>query len=353
GITTLRYTGGSGYEEYYTVDSAGLRNYGAYFYNDTTKSWVFQSYDSPLDITPKNITIGSTYNGSSSYIYYGYTINLYSTVVVNGLEDVVTQSGATFKNAIKITWTLTVQCPALGLNQSDTQEVWFVKNMGIMKRREVSSGEIATVWSSVTHYSSGRKKSELLASADLSGNIYYEYLDENFGGTGHGKLSKAQKLNGDYFLIEYYPSGNKWRENYFNAYDTWQKAIDFYEDGATMRYQWVMDPDIGNAGDVIRYEYDTQGRLTLKYYDDASIVTQNYYGATNNIHYYAEFGPNYDWKKTIEYYEDGATMHYQWVMDPNIGASGDVIRYEYDTQGRLIRWGYDDESSTTRLTNNN
>ncbi|MFA6142520.1 MAG: S8 family serine peptidase [Candidatus Omnitrophota bacterium] len=41
------------------------------------------------------------------------------------------------------------------------------------------------------------------------------------------------------------------------------------------------------------------------------------------------------WQKTIEYYPDGITMHYQWLADVHSSVDGDDVYYEYDAAGNL------------------
>ncbi|MFA6141749.1 MAG: hypothetical protein WC738_00445, partial [Candidatus Omnitrophota bacterium] len=62
------------------------------------------------------------------------------------------------------------------------------------------------------------------------------------------------------------------------------------------------------------------------------------YFASGNKQYDAFFKPGWSWQKTIEYYEDGATLHKKWIADTNPNTNGDVVYEEYDTLGYLINY---------------
>ncbi len=85
------------------------------------------------------------------------------------------------------------------------------------------------------------------------------------------------------------------------------------------------------------YEYDALGRIIKTTYDNGDFIVTNYWGTTTNKHDEQYYAAGWAWQKSIEYYSDGTTMHYQWVADPHPATPGDDAKYEYDTQGRLIQ----------------
>ena len=317
GITTMRYHYQDGTEEYYTSDSSGYRNHGVYVYSPELSSWVYLPYDSPLNIAPQYISIGSTYNGSSSCNFLGYTIILNSTFTVNGPEDVVSLSGTTFKNAMKITWTLNSQCAEIEMNITETQEYWLYRNLGIVKQRVVSSGSIALINSGLTHYSSSRKKAELLASVDGAGYVYYEYFDESLS-----RPMKKQGVDGSYVVINSYwgstatvmseeacdPNGLLTAKRSYDSSGNLMQEITYYVSGnleswhdstwnATFIYE---DLDYYNCAD----SYDGHGRGRV-----ISTIEVNGDGETTT--------------KTFEYYDDTLILKTEDVKTTDSG--GNVI----------------------------
>ncbi|MFA6142371.1 MAG: hypothetical protein WC738_03650 [Candidatus Omnitrophota bacterium] len=231
----------------------------------------------------------------------------------------------------------------------------------------------------------------ILATPDASGNIYYHYVNENWGSQGYGRIDRSKRkivdsdgsmsyiysyfldtnviqykycyqdadftdinvtyeydssgalikqafLDSSYILTTYWPDGKKKQDAFFGADGSWQNTIEYYDSSSpVVHYQWIIDSNPAAAGDVTRYEYDALGRLTLACYDDTSVAQYVYWSDTGdlNLHYYAYFDPDYDWQRTIEYYEDGTTMHHKWVVDANPDVDGDDIYYEYDTYGNM------------------
>ena len=198
---------------------------------------------------------------------------------------------------------------------------------------------------------------------DLMGMRYHWIADPNPSQPGdvvrydydtQGRLIQQTLDTGDFIQTFYYgTTTNKQYDVSFAADWTWQKSIVYYEDGVTMHYQVFADAHPSTPGDEIKYEYDSTGRLIQKTLDTGDFIQTFYYGATTNKQYDVFFAADWTWQKSIVYYEDGITMHFQNIADAHPGVNGDVVYEEYDTKGACILKRYDDGSTWTPQSLNN
>lgn len=196
GVTTVcRNSSYDGSTSYLTMDSSGLTWYGI------TTVYEGQNFDSifpvPVVWYPEYIVVGQTYTFGSTD--EGYT---YTSLTIDGFED-VTVNGVLFKNALK---TSQIQERHIeGQTFVDSSAVWYVNNLGFVKDCIYSGDQMTfSIQSAVTHYADGLKMAELLSAPDPSGFVYYEYLDENYNAQGFGRVSKEQRADGSYQLIQYW-----------------------------------------------------------------------------------------------------------------------------------------------------
>ena len=171
-----------------------------------------------------------------------------------------------------------------------------------------------------------------------------------------GRAIRKLYANGDFIQAFYWdatPTSNKQYDVFFASSWTWQKTIEYYSNGIIMHYQFLPDPNPLTTGDDVRYEYDTQGRLVQTTLDTGDFIQTFYYGTTTQKQYDVFFTSSWTWQKSIEYYADGITRHFQSIADPNPTTTGDVVYEEYDTQGTCILKRYDDGSIWTSQSINN
>ncbi len=238
-----------------------------------------------------------------------------------------------------------------------------------------------------TYYSEGLIESKALPAPDVAGNLYYHYIEELFYDNGtpsdpsddYGRVNELARATANTdgviaYLYDFYsgtdlvhikyaygtvdysnPSAiiltnliyinvsdywagtrNKYRDALVGPDWSWRKTTEYYEDGITMHYQWIVDANPSTPGDATWYIYDTVGRVFQFGYDDGSMESFTYWGTTSNIYQHNFAGLNGVWQKSIQYYEDGVTMQYQWIADPNPATPGDETYAEYDTLGRKI-----------------
>lgn len=105
------------------------------------------------------------------------------------------------------------------------------------------------------YYISGHKKSEWASDADGNGYNHYEYLDEDYNGTGRGRVSKKEKTDGSYESFEYWDNTEK-----VKAHKKHDK----------------------NGNEIERCEYDSNGRIRKKVFaaadsDGARAYLYTYY----------------------------------------------------------------------------
>ncbi len=176
------------------------------------------------------------------------------------------------------------------------------------------------------------------ADPNATGNdTFYEYDDA-------GRLKKVVKDNGDFNIITYL-DGKKYSDEYYDGNWSWQKSIVFNQtNDSIMQYQWVNDYNPGTYGDVVFLEYDNQERVIKARFDTTDFIIRDYWGETYNRYADTYYGDGWSWYKTIVYYEDGTTMHEQYLADPDPNTAGDLVYIEYDTDENIILRRYDDGS---------
>ena len=195
---------------------------------------------------------------------------------------------------------------------------------------------------SIRYFEDGNTTNFLWIASDyadhFNGDIHREYYS-------NGLIKIRQVVNGDITYTDYYSgTTNKTYDAFFDSNWGWKNSVEYYEDG-TIKVRSFADPDPSKAGDIIRYEYDTLGRTTLTTYDDQSFYGYSYYANTNNVYQKWFALANWNWQYTIEYFEDGTTIHYKWIKDVNPSSPGDETSQDYDNQGRLTQRYFDDQST--------
>jgi len=169
--------------------------------------------------------------------------------------------------------------------------------------------------------------------------LVYEERDE------FGRVIKQVLDTGNFSVIEYWESGYKKQEAYFTSDWAWQKTIEFWEYlDSIMHYEHIADydPAVNNV-DVYR-EYDSLGRLTWNQFDSGDFTTTEYWGGSNAKMQDAFFDAAWNWQKTIEYYEDGTTKHYEHIADYDPAVNNVAVYREYDASGILNMEVLDDGS---------
>lgn len=372
GATTWIYDSVSGTaQDYYTLDSNGLRVHGGSIGSDLYK------YNPPITVLPKNFSLGVTYTTSTTItLPNGSTKAAYVTVIAEKVESITSYYGALLTDTIKIKWMVS---PNADMSGATTTYYWYNKNLGMVKMQSGSTSlyiKTATTW-----YASGLKKTELKRYADAGGYVYFEYMNENFNGTGYGRATKKRKANGNYDLFEYwgstgivkklqqydwsnqyllsedynesgvitkrttyYASGYKKQEVVFDPAGTWKNTIEYYNSAANLyHYQWLADRN-ASSGDKIYEQYDANGKLIFSYFDNGSYINTSYF-ASGNKKQDIFFGADGSWQKTTEYKDSVNIIRYkEWLADANPGLSGDPLYKEYDLNNRLV-FTYNDDGS--------
>lgn len=174
--------------------------------------------------------------------------------------------------------------------------------------------------------------------------IYQNDTDYNVNNTPFWLLlMQINHLNDSANQYVYWPDRKLHYMARFGPGYNWLETIEYWEDGHTMHHHWLPDADPGNPGDPVLTIYDESGRVIEQRFDDTSIIRNVYWGSENdNVHYYGEWGPAFEWIQTIEYWEDGVKKHNEWLADQNTGTDGDVVIRIYDDQERTVEERFDD-----------
>lgn len=210
--------------QYITLNSDGLRIYGISTDMDGNGTPDELIFDSPLDAMPRYVDQGRTYNDSTTFSWQYYSLTLHfqisSAVTIYGTEDVRLDSSIFVNNALKMATTLSIDnTDGYSIHSSQTSTSWIMKDLGDVKTIiSVQGGGTDTynIRTATNHYESGMVKSKLLQSPNPE-FVYYEYLDENYNGTGTGRVKKAQRPNGTYDLYTaYWPASQtvRFKESY-------------------------------------------------------------------------------------------------------------------------------------------
>ena len=180
---------------------------------------------------------------------------------------------------------------------------------------------------STTHY----KWSSDISPAITGNEVYSEYDTQ-------GRVV-LQRLDDESLIdTEYVGSMTTTSRRLFYTKDrVWRYSIAYRNDGLALDKKWSVDLNPDTAGDTVYCEYDAEGREVLQKMDDESRIAISYRGASSIVFqriFYDKFGMRI---KTIEYWDDGETRHYEWVADSNPSVSGDVTCREYDMDGVMIK----------------
>lgn len=154
-----------------------------------------------------------------------------------------------------------------------------------------------------------------------------------------GRLIKTTLESGEVILTEYWDptaESKKKFDIFLDAAGAWQKTIQYYEDGVTINCIYFADGNPFHDGDILYEEFDLSGRLTLRLFDNQGIIRTFYYGDTSAKYYEVYSTAAGAWQKTVQYFEDGSTVQYQWLVDIHPGVGGDTVFEEYDASGKII-----------------
>jgi hypothetical protein len=248
-----------------------------------------------------------------------------------------------------------------GVDGDDHYFEYDINNKLIIKLLDDSSG------SSFAYWASGNKKWAVSFDPDWSWEKTLEYFD--FAGevihyiwsadlhikAGDVTFQENDSLgrmvyrwldNGKLIVTDYWGSGNRKSNTYYNPGGVWQQTIKYKEaDGLMVQYHWLADTSPG-TGDIVYLEYDLAGRLVNTTLDDGTATVTNYWDEYSSLKHQQQFyGPGFVWQNSVQYWADGTTMNYQWLADANPLITGDVVYEEYDAVGVLIYKLYDDGSS--------
>lgn len=230
--------------------------------------------------------------------------------------------------------------------------------LGQLVKKVYSNGEFITY-----HYwASGNKKLEAYYKSGWDWQKTIEYWED--GNTRHWQYVKDEHpgVDGDIIKYEYdnlgrlitqFDEGNNfintlyWTgdadakrklDDYYTSSWGWLKAIEYWDDGVTKHWQYVPDADPGNNGDIMIYEHDNLGRLITQYDESFNFIKTLYWTDGTDAKRKLDdfYAVGWVWLKAILYWEDGVTMHWQYVPDSDPNTNGDIMRYEYDNLGRLI-----------------
>ncbi len=134
---TYVYLYSDGNKNYFTSDSNGLINYGKYIISpEFTGDMLFNP---PLLLMPNNAQVGTTQvsNYTYSFAISGYTfhVDVTSTTIGLGLEDVITENSV-LRDCIKSSNQITQYIQEIGQTITDTSYYWFYKDVGVVKQVE-------------------------------------------------------------------------------------------------------------------------------------------------------------------------------------------------------------------------
>ncbi|NQT33525.1 MAG: hypothetical protein HQ594_07625, partial [Candidatus Omnitrophica bacterium] len=158
------------------------------------------------------------------------------------------------------------------------------------------------------------------------------------------RMDRKDLDTGGRIYTEYWNESDpeKKQDMFFDPSLAWQKTIEYYGNGMTMHHQWIKDTDPGTSGGDVYYRYDSQGRMDRKDLDTGGRIYTEYWNESDpEKKQDMFFDPSLAWQKTIEYYSNGTTMHYQWFKDENPEQDGDTVFEEYNTSGDCILRRYD------------
>lgn len=187
------------------------------------------------------------------------------------------------------------------------------------------------------------------------GNIVYE----EYKFKAHEYPSKFRVIfrmydTGEFVHILYYPYSSKiYRQVYFTNDMEWRMTEQYYRVRGTkmkVRYRWIADPQPSVFGDTVFMEFDKLGRIIRENMDNGQRKTITYWSRVSSEIMWEIYTDAYgNWIKTLKYYEDGQTLHYEWLTDLDKTNPGDIQYREYDSYGRLMK-EQDDTGSSREIT---
>lgn len=288
GQSAYRVRGKNGSEDYYAYTAAGLQLRGAKDSSGTTMTMA-----SGMLIAPSTVQTGVTYSSTGSGLLLGYTIDIFSTFEVVSQEDLIGPSGVIFKNVLKVRWTQRLRSTILGVDITETNEIYFYPGIGIIKDVSLTSPGNQSVYTSAgLVYVSGRRRLDYAASGlnvggPLGGTfVILEYIDESYAGGG-GRVFRRQKADGSYQMLGYY-SGTQTIQTIdeYNASGAQTAQFTYFQNGT------LEQKNIYQAGVIVEtYQYYPSGKLKSHLRPDGSLWT--YYEASGNLKTYKVLDGSY------------------------------------------------------------
>jgi len=242
------------------------------------------------------------------------------------------------------TTTTAVSTTDLTSSQATAQSTVDSKNaIESFTKSATATSVVTPVTPTYSYYASGRISSVTLGSADSAGNLYYHYLDENWNGTGKGRvdMSKRQTASGgemSHTYTYYSDSTGRLKEKKGYSDIDWGTLFVTYTfyNGTYGRTEskTLVTPD---SSGVIYYHYinNSAKKIDLavrKFSDSGGCMAYRYYYSGTTItrlikkEYYSDAAAGL-LKMTYTYYDD-TTNRREALSYVNPDASG-MIYYHY------------------------
>jgi hypothetical protein len=199
--------------------------------------------------------------------------------------------------------------------------------------------------SSLQYYADGITVSDRWISQDFAAehdNEVYHHYDEV------GRSTFRQFTDGNIIATSYYgATANKYQEVHLGAGGIWLYSLQYHGDGANVSDLWVSASAAASYNNEIYHHYDEAGRTTFRQFADGNIITTSYYGATRNKYQEVYLNAGLGWQHSVEYYEDGTTIHKMWLADADPSSPGNIVYREYNPDGDPIIEVSDTGNGTT------
>ncbi|MCM8791039.1 MAG: DUF3131 domain-containing protein [Candidatus Omnitrophica bacterium] len=196
-----------------------------------------------------------------------------------------------------------------------------------------------------THYPSGRIHTKTTADGTVS---EYDDTTVDDGGTqgdltdDYGRLIKETLSTGYYMTREYYPSTNDRKlDSFYTDVHVVYETKEYFEDGTTLKFHWMLDQDSTPDGDVTFREYNSSGLLIKEVLDTGYYFTREYFPSTTDRKLDTFYTDAHVIYETKEYFTNGTTLRYHWMLDQDGIVDGDIVFEEYDSLGNLVMVEYD------------
>jgi hypothetical protein len=165
----------------------------------------------------------------------------------------------------------------------------------------------------------------------------YEYDEQ-------GRVVTTHYPDGDFKTTTYWPGTSyKQYDCYYHDGWVWYKSEEYYNaPGTVIHYAWIADEDPGHEGDSVFEEYNSDGNIIKRVFDNANFELVEYWAGTTNKKYEQYYTQDWTWIESWEFYNtrDGIP-HYRWIADTDTGTSGDCVFEEYDSLGRMTKQTFD------------